>query len=82
MNWLRRCPQGTIDLSAATNSANIPGLKWEERASYCRNIPNTADYPAYDPKTTYINFKCVYSLDYIYKVSKGGAVSACFLWLH
>lgn len=60
--------KGFQDLGSATVSSSSPGIRWSERSSYCQNIPNTEDQPNYDPKTTYINFKCVMPLALTYWV--------------
>ncbi|KAG1680746.1 hypothetical protein FOA52_008079 [Chlamydomonas sp. UWO 241] len=58
--------KGFQDLGAATVSATSPGLQWADRYSYCKNIPNTADQPDYNPREEYISFDCVMPLGTIY----------------
>ncbi|KXZ51812.1 hypothetical protein GPECTOR_11g253 [Gonium pectorale] len=57
--------KGFTDLGAATIGAN-PGLKWSQRGSYCKNIPNVDEQPPFDPRVEYRNYECVMSLNTIY----------------
>jgi hypothetical protein len=60
--------KGFLDLNAATVSDTSPGLKWNERSSYCQNIPVVANQPAYNPQQQYIDYTCVMSLNSIYLI--------------
>lgn len=45
------------------------GIRWWQRTSYCQNIPNIKDQPAYNPREEYKNFNCVFPMSQIYGVS-------------
>jgi ABC-type multidrug transport system fused ATPase/permease subunit len=38
------------------------GLRWSQRESYCRYIPNTADQPLHDPTKSFIDFTCIFPI--------------------
>lgn len=44
------------------------GLRWNQRSSYCLDIPNVKQQFNYNPNQMYVNFTCVMSLDLIYKI--------------
>ncbi|GFR51512.1 hypothetical protein Agub_g13927, partial [Astrephomene gubernaculifera] len=56
--------KGFEDLGAATLGV-YPGLKWSQRASYCRNV-DTAEQEPFDPRVEYRSYECVMGLNTIY----------------
>jgi hypothetical protein len=38
------------------------GLRWSQRESYCRYIPNAADQPLHDPTTSFVDFTCIFPI--------------------
>ena len=60
--------KGFVDLNGATVSDTSPGLKWNERSSYCQDVPIEANQWAYNPNVQYIDFTCVMSLNQIYNI--------------
>ncbi|KAL6751513.1 hypothetical protein V8C86DRAFT_2775895 [Haematococcus lacustris] len=65
--------KGFGDLGMATVTNN-PGIRWNERASYCQDIPVVDDQTRWlasrnlNARETYTDFSCVMPLDQIYKV--------------
>ncbi|GBF88378.1 ABC transporter A family member protein [Raphidocelis subcapitata] len=49
-----------IDLGAATSSFESPGLRWHQRYSYCRFVLDDAEQYAYDTRTEYRDYQCIY----------------------
>jgi ABC-type multidrug transport system ATPase subunit len=56
--------KGVADLMAAAGDRRgaSPGLRWSQRATYCRYIPDPQDQPPYDPTREYRDYDCVLPL--------------------
>jgi hypothetical protein len=42
------------------------GLRWSERDSYCRYIPDSSQWPAVDPTQQFVDFTCIFPLSQCY----------------
>lgn len=66
--------KGFTDLGSATVNSDSPGIRWNERFSYCQNIQSAdaqdlyASGSGYNARDTYVNFNCVFPLGEIFKV--------------
>jgi hypothetical protein len=49
-----------LDMAAATNTNVHPGLRWEERNSYCMVVAPGAQQPDFDPLETWKDLQCIF----------------------
>lgn len=51
--------KAVLDLGAATNSEDNPGLKWSQRNSYCQYVTDPAKQEPINPREVYRSYDCV-----------------------
>lgn len=42
------------------------GLRWSERDSYCRYIPDSSQWPPVDPMQQFVDFDCLFPISQCY----------------
>lgn len=42
------------------------GLRWSERHSYCRYIPDSSQWPPVDPTQQFVDFTCIFPISQCY----------------